>query len=901
MTVRCPHCRHEQDVAPALVSREVACPSCNRRYIAGLIVAPASATRRGSGGLILSVFVLLLLAAGAFTAACWHTQSTPRELVERFWPRTVTPEAPVAESAPAAPVLTETPPAPEPAPLVATRDPAPEPPSEPAPAAPAEEKSVDYLSWLLADKTRWPRTVTLKEPVEFNIRMDGRIVGSVTRPADSIVPLVEVTKDYVVVANNDDKRVLAIEATDLLERARIQLARLAAWSAQPRPSAYSAARPSVLPSSAPSPLPRTNGFVHPGLPFTKDDLAQLKLNIKREPWRSAFEDIARGTRADYKMRGPFASVSRTPDINLGQYKSDMQAIYNLALMWALTGENAYGQRGRDVLMAWVKDHQSFDGAEMYLSMGDYAYRVFGGADILRGTWPGWTAADTAACKAYFEKLYWWAAVVPKPLRSANQGILQLSVGMGVAVFNDDADKFAHCVEAFRHDAVAGVADSLPNGEIGDSGRDQGHAYGQLQHLAWIAEIAWKQGVDLYAEGDNRLLAAGEFYARYNHRVETPFMSFGSEYDIFPGHGGAPESSVKAPDILNMIHAAYVVRKGLSAPYVELYRKTRPENPESFVYRKTADTSTASPLPPRTRPKTHSVTTGLTSKNIGDALPGGNTRYDHGTWTVLGGGSGVGGRGDSFRFVYLPITGDGAIIAQVTSVQKIAGDTQAGLVIRDSSSDPDAAMLGIYLQPEVTFRETTGPRIHLNMRGQTASSHNRTGQTHRLWDATTITIPYWLKLERLGKRITAFHSRDGASWSPMQTVDYEMGERVYAGLAVASRVNGTPATATFAHVRITGADDREPVKIPAAPFAIYASPGPRQVPLRWLEAFGATSYNVKRSIAQGGPYQTLVNTTGTSHVDTTVSEGRTYYYVVTAVNPAGEGPASLEDSATPVGR
>ena len=32
-------------------------------------------------------------------------------------------------------------------------------------------------------------------------------------------------------------------------------------------------------------------------------------------------------------------------------------------------------------------------------------------------------------------------------------------------------------------------------------------------MAFISEIAWNQGVDLYSELDNRILACGEYYAR----------------------------------------------------------------------------------------------------------------------------------------------------------------------------------------------------------------------------------------------------------------------------------------------------------------------------------------------------------------------------------------------------
>jgi hypothetical protein len=70
-----------------------------------------------------------------------------------------------------------------------------------------------------------------------------------------------------------------------------------------------------------------------------------------------------------------------------------------------------------------------------------------------------------------------------------------------------------------------------------------------------------------------------------------------------------------------------------------------------------------------------------------------------------------------------------------------------------------------------------------------------------------------------------------------------------------------------------------------------------VSFTWSTSAGATSYNIKRSPSSGGPYMTI-NVTSTSYNDTSVINGTTYYYVVSAVNPGGEGPNSAEVSATP---
>ena len=86
--------------------------------------------------------------------------------------------------------------------------------------------------------------------------------------------------------------------------------------------------------------------------------------------------------------------------------------------------------------------------------------------------------------------------------------------------------------------------------------------------------------------------------------------------------------------------------------------------------------------------------------------------------------------------------------------------------------------------------------------------------------------------------------------------------------------------------------------PAAPANLTATGGNQQVSLFWTASSGATSYNVKRSTASGGPYTTVASPTNASYSDTSVSNGTTYYYVVTAVNTAGESANSNQASATP---
>jgi hypothetical protein len=87
-------------------------------------------------------------------------------------------------------------------------------------------------------------------------------------------------------------------------------------------------------------------------------------------------------------------------------------------------------------------------------------------------------------------------------------------------------------------------------------------------------------------------------------------------------------------------------------------------------------------------------------------------------------------------------------------------------------------------------------------------------------------------------------------------------------------------------------------VPAAPTNLVASPGNNTVNLTWSASASATSYQVKRALASGGPYATLASTAATSYSDSPLINGTTYYYVLSASNSSGEGVDSGEISVVP---
>jgi cellulose 1,4-beta-cellobiosidase len=91
----------------------------------------------------------------------------------------------------------------------------------------------------------------------------------------------------------------------------------------------------------------------------------------------------------------------------------------------------------------------------------------------------------------------------------------------------------------------------------------------------------------------------------------------------------------------------------------------------------------------------------------------------------------------------------------------------------------------------------------------------------------------------------------------------------------------------------------PIAPPSTPTNLSATAGNAKVTLSWSAASGATSYKIFRSTSSGTETLLVPGITSSSYVDTSVTNGTTYYYQVSAVNGVGESARSGEVSARPV--
>jgi hypothetical protein len=263
------------------------------------------------------------------------------------------------------------------------------------------------------------------------------------------------------------------------------------------------------------------------------------------------------------------------------------------------------------------------------------------------------------------------------------------------------------------------------------------------------------------------------------------------------------------------------------------------------------------------------------RDIGTVGAAGSAAYNSGTYAVTGAGADIWGSSDAFHFVEQPLSGDGAIIARVTAQPNTDLWAKSGIMLRNSlSSNVAYAMVLV----------TPGHGVRMQYRSAAGGGSIDVG-------GPVAGVPYWLKLVRSGNLFTGYASGDGIGYTLILATNLpNIANNALVGLAVCSHTNTALNTSTFDNVSVT----------PPAPLGLAAQGGDGQVSLSWNNSPGATNYKLKRALASGGPFAVLnANLAQTNYLDSAVTNGVTYYYVVSAVNSGLESYNSPPVNAIPL--
>lgn len=207
----------------------------------------------------------------------------------------------------------------------------------------------------------------------------------------------------------------------------------------------------------------------------------------------------------------------------------------------------------------------------------------------------------------------------------------------------------------------------------------------------------------------------------------------------------------------------------------------------------------------------SLPTPFGDQDIGTVGIAGSAVYDanSGSFTVSGSGADIWGTADAFHLVYRPWTGYGQIVARMASVTNTAEWTKAGVMIRAN------------LSPQSPYAFVASTPSH----GTIFQDRLLPGGVSTQTNGTTAAAPYWLKLVRDERGISAYDSYDGNNWTLIKRETIDLPETIYIGLAVTSHANSRLATAVFDQVTVSEAP---PIESTYAPF-----PGTIESRKQWL--------------------------------------------------------------------
>jgi hypothetical protein len=308
-------------------------------------------------------------------------------------------------------------------------------------------------------------------------------------------------------------------------------------SSVPFPSSSPALSPTIAPSmdcASPSKGGSGRHFIHPGALNNKADLdfVRGKIAAGQNPWASAFNELKTLAKPNKSTTAPLAENAQ---------KSDARRAYANALAWAYTGDVKYAENAIGILNVWGKTFSGYPTADgQNLLQGGWIGALLGPAAEIMRCYPGWNPADMSRVQTMFRDKF-YPVLNTMSSWNGNVDLTQIDAMMSIAVFNEDEAEFTLGLQRIKArfpayfylksdgdvPRIAGDGSDINNfwsnpvqwvdGLTQETCRDNGHhaQYGMASALH-AAEVAWNQGVDVYADHTDRFVATMELMAVQLH-------------------------------------------------------------------------------------------------------------------------------------------------------------------------------------------------------------------------------------------------------------------------------------------------------------------------------------------------------------------------------------------------
>jgi hypothetical protein len=291
---------------------------------------------------------------------------------------------------------------------------------------------------------------------------------------------------------------------------------------------------------------KSAGFAHPGVLVNRAQLDEMKRRVAAgiEPQKSAFEALkaSKWGALDYTPH-PRETVecgsNSNPDFGCKDEQADSEAAYGQALLWYISGNEAYARNAVRIMDAWSGTlkggHTNNNGPVQASWTGDVFPRA---AEIIRYSYKGWSDAQIAQFQNLLRAQF-LPSLIHGTCENGNKELTMSEALINIGVFNDDRAVYDLGVKMWRGRTPAyiylqsdgakpvepvgcgealwgnkGYKPELVDGLLQETARDSGHANMALAGMVDAAETARQQGLDLYGEQGKRIVAALEFQAQY---------------------------------------------------------------------------------------------------------------------------------------------------------------------------------------------------------------------------------------------------------------------------------------------------------------------------------------------------------------------------------------------------
>ena len=306
-------------------------------------------------------------------------------------------------------------------------------------------------------------------------------------------------------------------------------------------------------------------IIHPGILQTRADLDFMRTKIKagEEPWKSAWDRLQAepNSSLDFKPQ-PFAHIIRGA-YGAGQkggaeLSASAEAVNSHVLQWYVTGNEAYARKAIEIFDAWSGMLADFFENDAMLLAGWTGGEFCNAAEILRATYAAWRVASQTQFKRMLLTVYVPLLRMYYPEANGNWDAAIMFTLLSIGIFCDDPKLIDEVYHHYRVGPVnSGVTRYIySSGQCEETCRDQGHVQLGLGYLARACITARNQGVDLFAEADNRLALGYEY---------TASLLLGEKVHAY---GTIQDTRARFSDIYEGVLQHYRYNKHIDLPWTE---------------------------------------------------------------------------------------------------------------------------------------------------------------------------------------------------------------------------------------------------------------------------------------------------------------------------------------------